>query len=39
MVRYIGYAVLFQNNVSCVLSEERIIGTIVASGFSFSRAV
>jgi hypothetical protein len=31
-----GYADLFPNNVSWVLSEEMIIGMIVAPGYSFS---
>ena len=36
IVVYTGYAVLFPNNVSCVLSEEIITGTTVAPGFSRS---
>jgi hypothetical protein len=36
MVMYTGYAALFPNIVSWVLSEERRIGMIVAPGFSFS---
>ena len=35
---YRGYALLFWNKVSCVLSLDRIIGTIVAPGLSCSRA-
>lgn len=36
MVRYMGYADLLRNRVSWVLSEERMMGIIVAPGFSFS---
>lgn len=36
IMRYMGYAILFQNSISCVLSNDRITGKIVAPGLCFS---